>query len=162
MMPDLPDLLRSQLLASLEMLGDCLAACPDRAWGEPVAKYPVWLVAYHTLCFADFYLSSSESAWRPSPDLHPRGIEELNDEYPSRTFTQHELLRYTEFCRRKAVDSLASETPALLDGPSGFSRLPFSRAELHLYNLRHIQHHTGQLTAFLRRFGVDIRWAPRG
>ena len=34
--------------------------------------------------------------------------------------------------------------------------LPFSRLELHLYNLRHIQHHTGQLSAYLRRVVPEL------
>jgi hypothetical protein len=37
-----------------------------------------------------------------------------------------------------------------LDAASGFDWLPFNRFELHLYNMRHLQHHTGQLTERLR------------
>lgn len=33
-----------------------------------------------------------------------------------------------------------------------------ARGELHLYNLRHVQHHTGQLSAYLRRIGQVPRW----
>jgi uncharacterized damage-inducible protein DinB len=58
---------------------------------------------------------------------------------------------------------MAAETHKTLEGPSEFPWLPMSRAELHLYNIRHIQHHTGQLGAFLRRNGVDAgRWVKRG
>ena len=148
-----------QFDAALRMLHDCIAACPPDHWDSPIAKYPFWLVAYHTLCFADLYLSPNEASWQPSPVLHPRGIAELNDEYPSRRFTQPELRSYCEFCRAKAPASLAAETPASLDGPSGFPRYPICRAEFHINNIRHIQHHTGQLSASLRRVGVDTRWA---
>ena len=57
---------------------------------------------------------------------------------------------------------LDAETEGSLGGPSGFARRAFSRLEMHLYNLRHIQHHTGQLSAFLRRAGVDTRWVGAG
>ena len=39
---------------------------------------------------------------------------------------------------------------ASLAAPTGFGR-GFSRAEIHVYNVRHVQHPTGQLTAHARR-----------
>lgn len=45
---------------------------------------------------------------------------------------------------------LAEESEADLACESGFGR-PFSRAEMHLYNIRHIQHHTGARAAHIRR-----------
>lgn len=147
-----------QLAAALAMLGETIEKCPEAHWDSPVAKYPFWMVAYHTLCFADVYLSKDDGSWvaQTGPvGFHPAGRAELDEEYPSRRFERAELLGYLEFCRRKLAETLDAETGASLAGPSGFPRLKFSRAELHLYNLRHIQHHTGQLTAFLRRHGVE-------
>ncbi len=141
----------------------------------PIAKYPLWQVAYHTLCFVDCYLSPSNDDFQklvaeraaaspPAFNPQPKGMAELEDEYPSRLFTREELLAYTALCREKIDAVMASESAAILEGPSGFSWLPFSRAELHLYNLRHIQHHTGQLSAALRRIGVGVetRWIRSG
>lgn len=161
---------RSQFLAALAMLEECIDKCPAEHWAMPIAKYPFWQVAYHTLCFVDCYLSSSNESFKElvaarssqAFNPQPRGMAELNDEYPSRLFTRQELLAYCANCREKIDSVLTSETNATLDGPSGFSWLPFSRAELHLYNLRHVQHHTGQLTAALRRLGVDTRWVKAG
>src|SRR5437773_2146517 len=65
-------------------------------------------------------------------------------------------------CRAKAAEVVGAETRETLEGPSGHGRLKFSRLELHLYNVRHIQHHTGQLTAFLRRVGVKTGWVKTG
>jgi uncharacterized damage-inducible protein DinB len=46
-----------------------------------------------------------------------------------------------------------------MEEKSGFDWLPTNRMELHLYNIRHIQHHTGQLVERLRQNGVKgIRW----
>ena len=43
--------------------------------------------------------------------------------------------------------------------PSGFSWLRFGKTELQLYNIRHIQHHAGQLTDRLRTAaGIGVRW----
>lgn len=150
-----------QFSAALAMLGETIEKCPDASWEAPVGKYPFWMVAYHTLCYADVYLSKDDASWAPQTGpggVHPAGRGELEEEYPSRKFERAELLEYLEFCRRKLAEEMAAETEATLAGPSGFPRLKFSRAELHLYNLRHIQHHTGQLSALLRRCGVDTGW----
>ncbi|MFO0839944.1 MAG: DinB family protein [Phycisphaerae bacterium] len=165
------DLLRqlvlSQLEASVCMLDECIRKCPAQHWDSPIGKYPFWHVAYHTLCFIDVYLSPSDEAWQPRQGgpgggLHPLGRVELEEEYPSRRFEQCELLEYSALCRQKARDVLTSETRETLEGPSGFPWLAFSRAEAHVYNIRHIQHHAGQLSAFLRRQGVETHWVKSG
>jgi hypothetical protein len=160
-------IITGQFEASLWMLNECLRKCPPEHWDGRVAKYPFWHVAYHTLCFVDLYLSPSEAAFQ-FRDLHPQGQREFADEYPSRRFDQRELAEYVVICREKALATLASETRESLESPSGFHWLPFTRGELHLYNLRHLQHHAGQLGAYLRR--VDealqdpqaVRWARTG
>jgi hypothetical protein len=56
------------------------------------------------------------------------------------------------------METLASETRESLERESGFRWLPFSRSELHVYNIRHVQHHTGQLSAYVRgRYGLAMR-----
>jgi hypothetical protein len=154
----------SQFEASLCMLHRFIERCPEEHWEGPIAKYPFWMVAYHTLCFVDYYLSRGEADFRPrvAEGIHPKGMAELEEEYPSRTFGREELLAYSTICREKLASTMASETPESLGGGTGFSRLTFTRAELHLYNMRHIQHHAGQLGAFLRRLGVDAGWVKAG
>ncbi len=159
----------SQLDASLLMLRECLEKCPAEHWDARIAHYTFWQVAYHALCFVDVYLSPDDASWRPRQDpgapgggLHPAGRAELDEEFPSRRFERDELLGYVEICREKLRAEIGRETEASLRGPSGFPRLPFSRAELHLYNLRHVQHHTGQLTASLRRAEVPTKWVKAG
>jgi len=162
-------ILRAQLEASLAMLDECLRKCPADHWDTKIANYTFWQVAYHTLCFVDVYLAPDDASWKPRQDpgapgggLHPKGRAELDEEYPSRRFDRSELLGYAAICRELIRTAIAAETEASLAGPSGFPRLKFSRAELHLYNMRHIQHHTGQLGASLRRIGVDTRWVKTG
>jgi hypothetical protein len=160
----LKTILTRQFEAALAMLNDCVQKCPPEHWDSPVAKYPFWQVAYHTLCFVDFYLSPSDADFTPHPDLHPRGMAELDDEYPSRRFTREELTTYIHLCRQKAIDTLAAETPETLQAPCAFTGRPLSRVELHIYNLRHLQHHTGQLSSHLRRLDptLDPRWIGYG
>jgi len=167
-MPDsLSQVLCAQFDAALAMLTDAIDTCPEVHWAGIVAKYPFWLVAYHTLCFADLYLTPDEKQFQPH-SMHPNGWSEYNDEYPSRRFEQQELQAYASLCRQKAADTFATETAESLAGPSGHSRLGFSRAELHIYNLRHVQHHAAQLAAFLRRVESSLqsqqalRWVKSG
>lgn len=163
----------SQFNSALRMLEDCLKQCPDRLWDEPVGTLPFWEVAYHTLCWTDMYLSASKQAWQPAPgpgqrrkgqtpltahSLHPTGIQEMWGRHPSRRFERLELLHYAALCKKKVRAVLDAETDRTLAGPSGFRWIKGPRAEAHLYNLRHLSGHVGQLTGFLWKHGVPTRW----
>lgn len=155
-------ILTSQLEASLAMLAQCIERCPAEHWNGKIAKYEFWHVAYHTLYCTDMYLSTGWDAYEQCEFL-PAGKEEVKLEYPTREMTKAELLAYADRCRNRAIEAIANETPESLEQPVSFPWLPSpSRGELYLYNLRHIMHHTGQLTAYLRRVGVDTDWVRSG
>jgi hypothetical protein len=65
------------------------------------------------------------------------------------------LIKYIEFCRQKVVKVISKETEKSLAGKSGFDWLSFPRLQLHFYNIRHVQHHTGAMNAFLWRNGGE-------
>jgi uncharacterized damage-inducible protein DinB len=144
----------SQFEAALWMLRDCIEKCPHEHWSGPtsrIAKYEFWHVVHHTLSCADGYLSRDEHEFVPRPEFHPAGVSDIENEYPSRMFKKAEMLDYLMVCLRKLREAIPMETEQSLRGPSGFSWVKVSRAELHLYNIRHVMHHTGMLSAFLRR-----------
>jgi len=143
----LNQILSSQFEASLCMMHHCIKACPPKQWEGKIANATFRQVAYHTLFFVDLYLSPSAESFELR-DLHRRGGDERGPTV-SRGLSKRETLSYLSICREKAIDKLATESAKILQGPSGFRK--FSRAELHIYNIRHIQHHTGQLSAYLRR-----------
>lgn len=151
------------------MMTECIRQCPDGRWESAVGTMPFWMVAYHALCFTDCYLAKSNKAWKPDrgvrggpPALHPKGRKELSEQFPSRKFERDELLRYAAICEQKLEEALAAETAKSLAGPSGFSWITGPRVEVYLYNLRHLAHHGGQLSAFLRRVGVQTKWVKDG
>jgi hypothetical protein len=146
----------SQFEAALCMARQCIESCPAEHWESPIAKGTFRWVAYHMLFFADLYLSPSNEAFELR-ELHLRGGDEREDRF-SAGLSQAQTLDYLALCRQKAIASIAAETIASLAGPSGFSWYPVTRGEMHLISLRHIQHHTGQLSAFLRRLDADDRW----
>jgi uncharacterized damage-inducible protein DinB len=162
----LKTILAAQFEAALAMLNQCLRQCPAEHWEGKIANFTFRQVAYHTLFFADYYLSPSEAEF-VLRDIHLRGGDE-REPVLCKGLDQDEALAYLALCRQKALDALARETRESLEGPSGFARRDFSRGELHLYSLRHVQHHTGQLSAYLRRIDpalVDaegLRWIGSG
>src|SRR5262249_33219174 len=121
-------------------------------------------VAYHTLFYGDLYLSPSLEAFEPA-EVHRRGGLRPAGVATCVGLTKDDTLAYLAACRRKAVQTLAAETPASLQVPALFPCLSLSRGALHGYTTRHIQHHTGQLSAYLRRatgsredWWVDSGW----
>ena len=48
-----------------------------------------------------------------------------------------------------------------LEVVSGFDWIPFTKFELTLHNLKHIQHHTGQLYERLRVNNITVEWGRR-
>lgn len=162
---DLPTYKRvvlSQFDAAFAMLEECVRACPPTKWKAKVGKYAFWHVAYHSLYCTDLYTARRESDWKPSPRFHPGGLADVEGEYPTRVITRREMRAYVDHCRTLMRASIRRETTRTLRGPAGFSWLAFTRAELHLYNLRHLQHHTGQLSACLRRAKVKTHWSKDG
>jgi len=142
-------ILTGQFEAALCMMNQCVQACQPEHWEGKIANDTFQQVAYHTLFFVDLYLSPNEEAFKPR-DFHRRGGDERGPTL-SPGLSKDETLSYLAICRQKAIETIASETRQSLEGASGFSWRKISRGELHIYNLRHVQHHTGQLSAYLRR-----------
>ena len=158
----------SQFEAALCTLGRCMYACPDSAWDGQVAKLSFCQVAFHALFFVDCYLSTDTDAMLAQPFHRERAdifrdYDEMKDQLQTLLYTRAQLEAYLAFGRGKVSAVINGETEASLRGPSGFYWLPFPRAEIHAYNLRHIQHHAATLSLRLRLdHGIDIRWVREG
>lgn len=159
-------MLKGQFEAALCMLDQCIRACPEEHWEGKIANATFRWVAYHTLFWFDLYLSPGDEYRFDLRDLYLRGGDERQDGVENPGLSKSETLNYVAICHQKLLETLAEETAESLQGPSGFDRRPKTRLELHVYNLRHVQHHTGQLSAYLRRVGVasedDLRWVGTG
>jgi uncharacterized damage-inducible protein DinB len=144
-----------QFEAALCMIHQCVQACREEHWEGKIANDTLRQVAYHTLFCAELYLSQGEDAFELR-EIHQRGGDE-SQPTPSIGLSREETLSYVAFCRQKVTEALARETAESLQGPSGFSWVPTSRGELYLYNLRHVQHHAGQMSAYLRRVDPALK-----
>lgn len=141
------------------MLRDAIASCPAEHWETKVANDPARFVAFHTLYSTDIYLSRNKSAFKSHEFvMEGRGLP-FGQPLPAGTLprglSQQRAIEYSNFCIAKARATLAIETEADLAGESGFGH-PLSRAEMHIYNIRHIQHHTGALAAHIRRLTPEF------
>jgi hypothetical protein len=161
-------LLTSQYEASLCTLNVCVENCPDQCWNAKVANLAFNQAVFHTLFYADMYLGrdvpsfKTQAFHRENPDIF-RDYEEMEDRAQVQMYDRDSIRKYMRFCRSKAIDTIASETDQTLRGPSGFDWRKCSRAELHVYNIRHIQHHAAQLSLRLRLDAkVEIPWVGSG
>jgi hypothetical protein len=145
-----------QFGAAIDMLKNALVACPDDLWGDRSRKPEFWYTAYHTLFWLDLYLSDSKEGFAPPPHFTLSEFEP--DLAPERVFSKDELLSYLAHGREKCRATITAMTAEKAQRRCGFERVDVSVAELLLYNMRHVQHHTGQLNTLLRQ-AIDS--APR-
>jgi len=160
---NLPQILTSQYLASLEMLYETITSCPESLWNSPDDKTKFWHIAYHALFYTHLYLQDSEQTFKPWgkhrdeyqflgqlpwPPYAPPKIGE--------PYNKNDVLEYLAFCQAQVVERV----PQLnLEGASGYSWLPFDKLELQIYTIRHIQQHAGELMERLgTRASIDINW----
>jgi hypothetical protein len=149
-----------QFGAAIDSLDAAIAACPSNVWDDPDQDpwRRFWYGAFHALFFLDFYLSPPGSDFHPPApftmsEADPRGV------LPPRTYTKEELREYLQHGRRKCRATLEAMTDeqarARYVAPWG----EMSVAELLLYSMRHVQHHTAQLNWVLRdRTGAATPW----
>ena len=163
------DVLRSSLIrqyhAGLAMLHAGIERCPDDVWVDEDDANPAWRVAYHVLFYTDFYLHRDHESFTPW-ELHELGIQQFGARKPDtgeafRPYTRDQVLTYW----LKVAGSVDEAVGAmdLLAPESGFPWYPMSKLEHQLVNIRHLQHHAGQLADRLRlRVRIGTPWAGTG
>ncbi len=156
------EILSKQYRASMAMLKEAITKCPESLWNAPEYPNKFWRVAYHALYYTHLYLQNSLrgfTKWKKHRENYNRlgrpgsahGRSKIDAPY-----SQVEILEYFEICLRE----IEAKVPSLdFNAPSGFYWLPFTKLELQIYNIRHIQHHAGQLIDRLRTVeGIGIGW----
>ena len=150
-----------QLGAAIDMLENALLACPDKLWSDRSRRPEFWYVVFHTLFFLDLYLSDSvEGFTPPAPftldELDPAGL------LPERPYAKAELQTYLDHGRKKCSAMIEALTDEKARQRCGFEWVDINVAELLLYNMRHVQHHAGQLNLILRQTTDSApRWVAK-
>lgn len=154
------DILASQYQASLGMLRQALEKVPEEQWNIEEYSNPNWQIAYHILWGVKFYLGASPESYVPFENAL-EGAESLGGnhdwENPEEGIkiegfhTKEELLSFIGDIARNLLFSIEALP---LNDNSGFEWYPYSRLELHINNIRHIQHHTAQIIERLKAKGI--------
>ena len=147
---DTKKVIQSQYLAALEMLKQAVVQCPPAAWDAPRDKDRFWFVAYHALRFAHQYLKAKEEGY-------PRW-EQRPFSNPGKPFSKEEILERLALVKRDVVEQI----PIMdLDEKTGATGALANKFELQIYNIRHIQQHTGELYQRLSPYNLKLEWASQ-
>lgn len=151
------EIIWQQFGAAIQMLENVITACPDDLWHTKIDWHEFWYLTYHTLFFLDYYLGDSPDGFEPPA---PYTLNELDHRglLPDRIYSKDELLTYLEHGREKLRTVLSSLDAERAMQPSPHRNGQVSVLELHLYSMRHVQHHAAQLNLLLRQ---KIDSAPR-
>ena len=142
--------LQSQYLAALAMLKQAVLKCPPEAWDNPQDKDRFWFVAYHTLRFAHLYLKARDKGFP--------GWEVRQYSKPGSPFSKEDILARLALVER----DVAEQIPLMdLEEKKDATGALANKLELQLYNIRHIQQHTGELYERLRPYSVKLDWASK-
>jgi hypothetical protein len=148
--------IQSQYHAALMMLKQAVMKCPEELWAAEDYVNPFWHVAYHVLFYTHFYLSPTEKDFIPW-EKHRDEITSLEPSVKKvEPYSPVAILAYLDFC----LEQVKVQLPGMdLEAESGFYWLPFDKLELQLYNIRHIQQHTGELCERLGAHGeIEVPW----
>ncbi len=156
-----------QFAAAIQMIRMAIAACPDDLWDDRRDGSPFWHIAYHALFYVDFYLSDDENAFH-STEFHQDKAQFLPGDYgefggiiatPEKAFRKDQMLKYADHCLGKCEVTFQNLTDERAGERCGFWWYKLDVSEFLLNNLRHAQHHAGQLILLLRRrAGIGIEW----
>jgi hypothetical protein len=150
---------------SIDMLKNAIECWPDELW---YTKKKFFYMAYHTLVFLDYYLTSPPEHFTPTLPFTLKQQDEIPDEaiddvVPDRVYSKGELLTYTQFCRDKCHTVIAGLTEEKIEehwidqskpmdlALCSQAAMPYSVLDILFYNLRHVQHHSAQLNLLLRQ-----------
>lgn len=153
---DIPSILISQYLASLEMLKQVILQCPESVWNAPQDTNKFWHTAYHALYFVDEYLQyppQGITPWRK----HRPGWEDFPAPPGGEYHDKDTLLEYLAYCQQQVREILPG-----MDLAAGEAHGPLSMLELQIYSIRHTMQHVGELLERLgSRTGAQIAWVDK-
>jgi DinB superfamily len=162
-----------QFGASVDMLDNALAACPDELWtaplwrvapasGEAAGASEFWSLAAHALRWLERYLAAAPEerfgSLECAATLTPAAGSRLGS-----AEVRSALATLRQRCRERLTDL----TDADLQRPVAYAWItsePITYVELQMYNLRHLQEHVAQLSLFLGQHGVPdeaLDWVSR-
>ena len=142
-----------------------ISRCPEELWNNTSYNNSYWRIVYHTLFYTALYLSESPEkfvAWQKHQATYNYLGNFTSEQKPiviNRIYSKEEMIDYAkEIFTGCEVMVIKNENKE-----NGFEWLSMNRLELHLYNIRHLQHHIGQLIERLHQNNISgIEWVGMG
>jgi DinB family protein len=155
MINTLKESLWKQFGASIDMLKNAILLWPEEDWNT---EKKFFYMAYHCLVFLDYYLTIPPKDFSsPLPftitESGDTPEDAIDDVIPDRIYSKKELLDYLQSSRAKCHTLIAGLTAEKLKERwiEEEGNMNYSILEILLYNMRHVQHHAGQLNLLLRK-----------
>jgi uncharacterized damage-inducible protein DinB len=169
MLENFVTILRNQYEAAMSTVNRCLRVCTPENWEQPIANLSFSQTAFHTLFFTDMYLHEANDESFKQQRFHElnqdsfRDYEEMQDKPQEYQYDKAFVESYLQHCLEKMRIELARASEEWLLEPSPFPWIRSTRSEVHLYNIRHIQHHAAQMILRFRQKGsIDFPWYMSG
>lgn len=151
-------LCHSQYNAAIKMMQKLIEACPEDLWKKHTKFPPFWQQIYHILYYLDFYSENSPKNFKPQFSIKEDLNEKLDD-----FLTKEELMKYASKLKQKINTKLDFLSTKKLESKTEFHWTGTTEAEKIVYNLRHAQHHIGQLNFLLKNEGYEpVKWILAG
>ena len=170
------EILKSQMLAALATLNQCLENWPDPTevksppaggeWDGAHADGPFSQWLFHALFYLDYYLSRDVEDFK-AQQFHSehrelfRNYEELEDKEQEETYTKDEIKTYIDFCRDKIERYFGDANKRELLEKTVHRNMTV--LELAINNTRHVQHHAAELGLYIEQItGKPLKWVSQG
>jgi len=146
-----------QIGAAFKMLEHVIDNANDKTWTARINNMPFWQICYHVLWFTDFYFHADQATFQPQgfdmEGIHNYWIKPDSQmiENQKRPISKSNMKTYCTYAKQKANHFIESIDESYFTTPSPFEWHGFPKIDLVDYNLRHLQHHVGQLDIILRR-----------
>ena len=169
MIKEIRESIWQQFGASIDMLINVISNCPDDYFKKNRRFY---YLAYHSTIFLDYYLTLPPKEFSPtltftSKPVEHRPAESIGNMIPDEIFCKEQLIDYlvrSRFKCRNLIESLKDEhkfEERFVEGDED-GDMNYSILEILLYNMRHTQHHIGQLNLMMRQdLDQHMNWAFR-
>lgn len=150
------DILTSQYSASLGMLRNALEKVPDEQWNTEEYNNPNWQIIYHVLWATKTYLGANIESYIAFKNAI-EGAESLGGKQDWEN--PEEEIKVDGFHSKSEIISFINDIESnlqqnieelALEEYSGFEWYLYTRLELHINNIRHIQHHTAEIIERLK------------
>jgi hypothetical protein len=120
----------------------------EHIWDDCVGyKSPTWMIVYHALFYTNIYCSSSEKEiehWEYEREGYNdyKVVHDLISKGDVISYSKKEMLEYSAFIESRIDKYLSKIEPEKKCWPFWYDE---TQLEFHINNLRHLQHHIGEI-----------------